>query len=143
VEINSTLLIQLGIYLALIFILKGLFFDPILALLRKREALTTGKKGEALGMREKISQLKAEYEAKMSDVKKSIDLQRRDELGAIRERAEKKLNDAKTKADRKLMDHQLEMEAEIKRLRGQLPQLSADISSEISKAIIGAKVVRL
>ncbi|MBN8553858.1 MAG: hypothetical protein J0L93_00255 [Deltaproteobacteria bacterium] len=141
-EFNSTLLIQLGIYLGLIFILKILFFDPILKLLNKREALTEGKKEEASGMREKITAIRIKFDSKMSEVKQSLEGQRQIELKMVKERAEQKLSEAKSKVERKLIDHQIEMEAELKRLRGQLPQLSSEISNEITKAILGAKVVR-
>ena len=141
-EINSTLLIQLGIYLGLIFILKILFFDPILKLLKKREALTDGKKEEASGMREKIQAIKSKFDLKMSEVKQALENQRQTELKMVKERAEKKLAEAKSKVERKLIDHQIEMEAELKRLRAQLPQLSSEISNEITKAILGAKVVQ-
>jgi F0F1-type ATP synthase membrane subunit b/b' len=141
-EINFTLFIQAAIYLALFVVLKNLYFHPLLALLKKRDQLTTGKLDEVATLSKKIETLTAQYEAKMKQTKESMEAHRQETLQKVRASAEEKIHDAKTKLEKKLSDYQATLERDAQHIRSKFPTLSAEIKKDITDAILTSRVVK-
>src|SRR6266851_419739 len=68
-KIDSTLIIQLIIFIATIFILNSLLFKPLLGLLEKREKLTTGRIKEAKELGERVEQITREYRTRLDEIR--------------------------------------------------------------------------
>lgn len=132
---------QLVIFIALIFILKKLYYEPVLKLLRRRESLTSGKLSEAEELKVKMAELKAGYEKQMSQLRDSFDQERRDALQQIRQQSEKKLSEARTKIEARLQHQRKDLTEEIKKLQALVPEWSEEIMNEITKAMTQSKVV--
>ena len=141
-EIDFTLFIQAGIYLALFFILKALYFEPLLALLKKRGGLTAGKMTKAAELSKKIEELSAQYEASMRQAKENMETHRQGVLQKTRATAEERIHDTKTKLEKKLQDYQTSLERDAQHLRAKLPALTAELKKEIMDAILNSRVVR-
>ncbi|MDB5037116.1 MAG: hypothetical protein JWQ35_644 [Bacteriovoracaceae bacterium] len=142
-EINFTLVIQIGIYLVLFFILKAYYFKPILALLKKRESLTVGKLDEVSDLTKKMEGLRAEYESRMKAARESMESHRMEALQRIRQNSEEKIHQAKIKLEKSLSDHQEALEREAKIIRTKFATLAVDLKKEIEGAILSSRVVRL
>jgi F-type H+-transporting ATPase subunit b len=145
VELNPNLfqvLIQLGIYLFLIFVLKTLYFAPILELLKKREALTSGRVEGAAELRKQTETLRAQYDAQIASARDRMDQERHEALMLVKERTEKTIHEAKSGIEKKSANHHREISSEAQKLRLKLPELSADVSKEIVNAITNSRVVR-
>lgn len=145
VELNPNLtqvFVQLGIYLSLIFILTKLYFQPILALLRKRDSLTSGRVDEAADLKKQTENIRAQYEARMLSLREVLDQERAAALKVAREKTEAKIADAKANVEKKVLAHQKDVQSEYQKLREKLPEMSQEISKEIVSAITGSRVVR-
>lgn len=142
-EFNSTLFIQAGIYLALFFILKKLYFGPLINLLKKRDELTVGKMDESTELAKKIETLSAQYEADMKRAREEIESQRQETLRRVRTSAEEKIHDAKSKVEKKLSEFQDSLDKESKNIRTKFPAMSTELQKEIIGAILNSKVVQL
>lgn len=141
-EINITLLYQLAIYLVIMGVLKVLYFDPIMFLLKKREAMTTGKNDEAARLQTNISELQVRYDEELKKTRNELEIQRNESLKSARESAEKKIKEAKVRAEAHLSQQVKNLEAELSKVRAQLPEMSAGISKEMVAAILSARVAR-
>src|SRR3990172_12395266 len=68
-KVDKTLIIQIVIFLAAIFILNPLLFKPLLQLVERREQLTTGRIKEAKELERKVEQIIKEYKEKLDEVR--------------------------------------------------------------------------
>lgn len=129
--------------MVLFFVLKSLYFEPLLALLKKREGLTLGKKSEAENLRLKFEELSSTYNTRMRQAKEAMEARRVDALQKVKSSAEQKIHEAKTKAEKKLWDYQDSLELEAKNLRLKFSGLAMDLKKEIVGAMVSSRVVRL
>src|SRR3972149_2277338 len=67
-KVDKTLIIQIVIFIAAIFILNSLLFKPLLQLVERREQLTTGRIKEAKELERKVEQIIKEYKEKLDEV---------------------------------------------------------------------------
>ncbi len=143
-ELNFfTLSVQFAIYLFIIFILKVLYFDPVMALLRRRDALTVGRNKESEDLAAQIEELQFAYEERIESLRKELDVQRVGAIQKSRDLAEKKIQTAKSSVEQKLNRAMQELNLEVGSVHARLPQASADVAQEIVSAVMGARVVRL
>ena len=115
ISINATLLVQLIHFLLLLFIMNRLMLQPLLKLIREREAYTVKTKSEIKDIEVKIGQLKEKFVAKENDARRNAGRERnallnvgmmeadgfltrsREEVSSIRQQAEKQVEAEVTK----------------------------------------------
>ncbi len=143
-EVNFFILgIQLGIYVSLIIVLKVLYFDPALKLLKRRSELTDGRVQEAHSLQNKILDLRNEYESRMSEVRHALHIERTKTLSRIREVTDKKISETRLNMEDQLNSQRRKIETELSKIQDRLPEWSAQIAKEITNAVLTSKVVRL
>ena len=68
----SILLVQLGLFLANLFVIKKLILQPYLALRARREAMTTGNAGEAQKLAHEASEKAKQIDDKLTNTRADI-----------------------------------------------------------------------
>ena len=134
-SVNKTVIIQIVIFIAAIFILNTLVFKPFMKLIDRREKLTKGAIREARELEEKVKEIILEYEAKLNDAR----AQAQEERNKIVREAEAaaSLIISKTREETAgLLDEakkKLESESEVikEKLKGDVQLLSKEIASRI------------
>ncbi len=134
-SVNKTVIIQIVIFIAAIFILNTLVFKPFMELIDRREKLTKGAIGEAKELEEKVKEIILEYEAKLNDAR----AQAQEERNKIVREAEAAASGiiSKTREETAgLLDEakkKLESESEVikEKLKGDVQMLSKEIASRI------------
>ena len=141
-SVNKTVIIQIVIFIAAIFILNSLVFKPFMDLIDRRDKLTKGSIKEARELEEKVKHIILEYEARLNEARAQAQEERnkivreaeaaasgilaktREETGALIEEAKKKI----------------ESEAEIvkEKLKGDVQVLSKEIATKILGREAGA-----
>lgn len=142
-ELNFTLFLQAGIYLAAFFILKHLYFKPILAALKRREQLTTGRAHESDELVLRLGDLKASYESKIREVKIDLENKRQEALKKVRDNSEDQIRRAKEISEKNQSNHLENLERESKLIRSKFAALSSDLRKEIISAMTASRVVNL
>jgi F-type H+-transporting ATPase subunit b len=134
-SVDKTLIIQIIIFIASIFILNAFLFKPILELLEKREKLTTGTIKEAKKLEEEVEHIIKDYEAKLNEARS----QAIEERGEIRRRAQAAAEDligkARKEAQILLEEAKIKLELEAKeikeKIRPDIEVLARELASQI------------
>lgn len=134
-SVNKTVLIQIVIFIAAIYILNSLVFKPFMELIDRRDKLTKGAIKEAKELEEKVKEIILEYEARLNEARaQAIDernkIVREGESAAaavvskVREETSGLLDDAKKK---------LEAETVVikEKLKGDVELLSKEIAARV------------
>ncbi len=69
IEVNYSLLIQMGLFLTLMIILNKFVFKPMVALLEERERRIKDPGADAKGMEAAVEKMRLQYEATLNDAK--------------------------------------------------------------------------
>ena len=143
-EINIVILIiQVVIYISLIFILKKLYFDPILRLLTRRDAETLGREEQTLKFKTETGDLRKQYDGEMNRAIESMHQQRLEALKVVREKIEAKHAEAKLSAEKNLSKHRIDLDQEIGRIRAYLSEKVLEVSKEIVSAALHSRLIHL
>jgi F-type H+-transporting ATPase subunit b len=137
------LIIQGIIFISLIFVLKYLYFDPILKLLKKRESLTSGRHDESVHLHEELETLTSDYNQKIHGARLELSEERKSAILKTKAEAEEKIKEAKAAMEAELKAQEQKLTTEISSARKSLPEMSAKIANEISTSMQEAKVVQL
>lgn len=126
-KVDKTVIFQIVIFVAAIFILNSVLFKPLFELVDKREELTTGAIKEANELREKIDQIIKEYNAKLGEARSQASEERSkirndaikasdDIIKKARDEAQTLINQAKDKLELEKEEQERGIEPEIKSL---------------------------
>jgi len=137
------ILIHLAIYLGLIVVLKKLYFDPVLKLLRRREALTLGRQQSSAEMLQEIAQLKSRYARETESIKLELDTNRQKAMKNLQDQAAKTTHDVKRENEEKFARYQEMLNEQLENVRKTLPDLGSKLGDDIIDAIVNTRMVRL
>jgi len=134
-SVNKTVIIEIIIFIAAIFILNKLVFKPFIELIDKREKLTKGALNEAKELEEKVKDIIHEYEAKLNEAR----VLAQEERNKIVKEAETAANGIISKAREEtagLVEEakkKLESETQVikEKLKGDVQVLAKEIASKI------------
>jgi F-type H+-transporting ATPase subunit b len=141
--LDYTLFIQLGIFLYVLFVLHFWIIRPIMKLLQRRDALTSGRADEAAGFEKQIEDLEFKIDAQISDLKNSLDEQRQETLRRNREIAESRISEARARVERQIEEQRVGLESDAAKVRAKIPTMAQSVADEIVKTILHSKVVKL
>jgi len=141
-SVDKTVLIQIVIFIAAIYILNTLVFKPFIGLIDRRDKLTKGAIKEARELEEKVKGIILEYEAKLNEARAQAQEERtkivregesaaaaiisktRGETAGVLDEAKKKLED--------------ETEIIKEKLKGDVQLLSKEVASKVLGREVGA-----
>ncbi len=137
VDIDNTVFIQGGIFLALIFVLKPLLFDPWLAARDRRAQRIDGATTEATLLREQASEKAGEYDARLRRARDQA-LALRSERRKVAEAEEANIvGEARRDAATTLDATKQRIDAEIESARGELQGRVQALAGDITQRVLG------
>ena len=140
ISINATLLVQLIHFLLLLFIMNRLMLQPLLKVIREREAYTVNTKSEIKDIEVKIGQLKEQFIAKESDARKDAARDRADILNVGMGEADGFLNKSREEVSVIRQQAEKEVEAEVSTTQPLLADHALSLVSGIMEKIIGRRI---
>ena len=140
ISINATLLVQLIHFLLLLFIMNRLMLQPLLKLIREREAFTADTKSEIKDIEVKIGQLKEEFIAKEKDARKDAARDRNEILNVGMGEADGFLNTSREEVSSIRQQAEKEVEAEVSKTQPLLAGQASSLVSGIIEKIIGRRI---
>jgi F-type H+-transporting ATPase subunit b len=140
VDIDSTVFIQLVIFLLLIWILNQVLYKPILRMLDRRKDILDKAQEEVKTVQETIDRRVAAYEEKIRAAKMEAMGQKGD-LAKEGAQAAKVITDkAKGEISGMMGEFQAKLEKELASVRELLRNQSQRISSEIAEKVLGRSI---
>lgn len=139
-SVDKTLIIQIIIFIAAIFILNSLLFKPLLELVGRREKLTTGTIEEANQLGEKVNQIINEYNLKLNEAR----AQAIEERNEIRRQAQSAYDDivkkAREEAQALLEEAKAKLQSETKEIKEKVRSDIEVLAREIASRVLGKEV---
>lgn len=137
VDIDGTLFVQAGIFLALVFILNPLLFKPWLATQARRAEAIDGAARKAVALREQADALVSDYDTKIADAReKALDLR-----GVARREEDAKqarvLSDARTAAAAQAAAARAGIAEQAEQARAQLTGRVDELAKHIADKLLG------
>ena len=140
ISINATLLVQLIHFLLLLFIMNRLMLQPLLKVIREREAYTDNTKSEIKDIEVKIGQLKEQFIAKENDARKDAAQERTDIMSVGMNEADGFLNESREEVSVIRQQAEKEVEAEVSKTQPLLADQASTLVSGIMEKIIGRRI---
>lgn len=140
IAFNSTLVIQLVVFLALYFLLKPLLWQPMLDALDRRKALTTGQKEQADLEEAEILRLENEYQAKLKAARTDAAEARAKLRAEAQQSAKVVLDGAKSEAAKTVSAVRGQVADAAKQARAQLKTEAEAAAQAMSAKILGRTV---
>jgi len=136
-KIDKTLIIQLIIFIATIFILNSLLFKPLLGLVEKREKLTTGRIKEAKELGEKVELITREYRAKLDEIRAKAMEERNEIRREAHAAAEDLIGNVHKETQALLEEARSKLELEVKEIREKIKPEIEVLAREMALLILG------
>ncbi len=136
-KIDKTLIIQIVIFVATIFILNSLLFKPLLQLVERREKLTTGRIKEAKELEGKVKQIMKEYKTKLDEVRARALEERNEIRRGAQAAAQEMIGKAREEAQALLEEAKARLELEAKEIRAKIKPDIEVLAREVASQILG------
>lgn len=140
VDIDSTLFIQLVLFLLLIWILNQVLYKPLLRIMDRRKEILDKAQEEVKTVQETIDRRVAEYEEKIRAAKMEAMGQKGDLAKEGAEAAKVITDKAKAEIAEMMGEFQAKLEKELAAAREILRNQSIRISSEIAEKVLGRSI---
>ena len=135
-SVDKTLIIQLVIFLAGLFLLNRLVFRPLLGVWDRREELTTGTLAEADKMTRRAEGAIAEYNEKIAEARAQATETRNELRQQGQGESSKMLVSARDAAQAELEDARETLETEVSKIRADLQDEIEALAAQISERIL-------
>jgi F-type H+-transporting ATPase subunit b len=136
-DFDNTVVLQMGIFVLLMFLLEPLLFRPVLRIFALREERTEGARAQARALEERAGELLKRYEKELERVHRVAATERerlRQETTALEAEI---LHEAREATARILEDARRRIESEVNRIRFDLGRESEQISRHIVEKALG------
>lgn len=139
-DVDATLLIYLGVFFALFFILNGLVFRPMMALFDAREKAIDGAKRDARNLEKRAEEKLEAFEQEMGKVRKEVGAER-DRMKAEAALVERELlAKVRGETEKLLSEASAQMNAEAARVREGIAASSPALARQIATKLLGREV---
>jgi len=136
-EGNYAVVVQVVIFVTLWLVLKRLWFDPALRVLRERSARSEGALAEARTIQAEAERLRAEHAAALDDARGEAQREMHDVLRQAEEDQKQLIAEAREEAQRTLADVRGRVAQEVATARQSLRDSAHDIARLVAEKIIG------
>lgn len=140
ISFNATLIIQLVVFLALYLLLKPLLWQPMLAVLDRRKALTSGQKQQADLEEAEILRLEGEYQEKIKATRAAAAEARGQLRAEGQQRAKELLDGAKNEAAKTVSSVRDQVATAAGQARAQLKTEAEAAAQAMTAKILGRTV---
>ena len=140
ININSSLIIQLVIFISLMLILNKMLFQPVLTLLQARRNKIEGDQGQARELQARAEDARTRFDEGLADGR----LRAAEEKDRVRdaglEEAKRLTAEARHEADEELPKRKAEIEVERRRVEAELKPMQGKIARQIAEKLLGRRV---
>lgn len=140
INFDSTLLINIGLWLVLFFLLRGLLWEPMLKLIAAREGGTEGARAQARTLQTEARKLREEYEAKLKVTRAEAAAERERTRSEAQTREAKMLADARVKVNAAVERQREELATQRDAVRTELQQTIPALASALASKVLGREV---
>jgi len=140
ISINATLVVQLIHFLLLLFIMNRLMLQPLLKLIRERDAFTARTKSEIKDLEVRIGQLKEEFISKEEGARKDAAHERSEITNEGMSEAEGYLNQSREEVSVIRQDAERDVQAEVNKTQPLLDAEASGLVEGIMEKIVGRRV---
>jgi F-type H+-transporting ATPase subunit b len=137
---DYTLLVQMVIFLALIFVLNLLLFKPILSIIDRRKKQLEESENEIRLFNESVEKRVAEYEDKLKQAKLKASEQKKEIIQEGVNQAKNIVDAVRNEIPAIAKEFQQKMDTEVQKARAILDGHSKGLSLEIAQKILGRPV---
>ena len=137
---DFTLLVQMVIFLALIFTLNLLLFKPILSIIDRRKKQLDESENEIRLFNESVEKRVAEYEEKLKQAKLKASEQKKEIIQEGANQAKNIVDAVRNEIPAIAREFQQKMDKEVQKAKSILDGRSNDLSLEIARKILGRPV---
>ena len=137
---DLTLLVQMVIFLALIFILNLLLYKPILSIIDRRKKQLEESENEIKLFNESVEKRVAEYEEKLKQAKLKASEQKKEIIQEGVNQAKNIVDAVRNEIPSIAREFQQKMDKEIDKAKAVLDGRYKDLSMEIARKILGRAV---
>ncbi len=139
-SVDKTIIIQIVIFIAAIFILNSLLFKPLLQLIERREELTTGRLKEAKELEARVEEIMKEYKEKLDEVRARA-MEERNEIRREAETAgEKIVARAHDEAQALLHEAKAKLESQARDIREKIKLEIEILARDMASQILGREL---
>ena len=140
IKLDYTFVVQIVLFLALLFLLRRLLFAPFLALLEEREKKTEGARGEAAALMAEGERLRADYESAITQAGNQGAALKEGILQEARGRRERILAEAREQATARLTMVREEVRQEMAKARQFAAREAEEIARQMAEKVLGRKI---
>jgi F-type H+-transporting ATPase subunit b len=136
-SIDYTLLVQVALFVALWLVLKRLWFDPALRVIRERTSRSEGAVREARAIQAEAERLRAEHAAALEQAKGEAEGEMQEMLRQAEAEQQLVIADARAEAQRTLRDVRAQVAEEVASARLGLRGSAGEIARVVAQKILG------
>lgn len=138
----KSIVVHLSVYLAVLVLMKFLYVDPVLRLLKKRDSLTEGRLTSSADKQAKIIEFKQQYERSVSSLKSELEAKRVSELRSLQQEMDELTKRTQKEMNAKIQSNHAQLESNLAELRKQLNIMGDKLGIEMAEAVTSGRVVR-
>ena len=138
----KSVIVHLVVYLTVLVLMKFLYIDPVLRLLRKRDSLTEGRLSSSADKQTKIIEFRQQYDRAVSSLKSELEFRRISELRALQHEMDELTKRTLKELNSKTQNNHTLLEKNLADLRKQLNNLGDNLGIEMSEAVTGGRAAR-
>jgi F-type H+-transporting ATPase subunit b len=140
IDLDGTVFVQIGLFFLAFFVLRGLVFKPMLAVLDAREEAIDGAKEHAKRLDIEVKEKQASFEAELRKVR-SASSEERDRLRAEAMEIERNLLEkVRVETQRVITESKQRVDAEAQLARQTLAAQRPELAREIASKVLGREV---
>jgi len=140
IQVDSSLLLQIINFVALIFILNFLLYKPLLAMMDKRKHIIDGGKEEIDRLHRTVTEKMAAYEAKLLATKVEALGKNKELIKEGSEQAQALIADANREIQASMEEFHQKLQTEVRAARELLNNQSQVLSVEIAEKVLGRRL---
>jgi F-type H+-transporting ATPase subunit b len=140
IKLDYTFVVQVVLFLALLFLLRRLLFTPFIALLEEREKKTEGVRSEATALTAEGERLQADYESAVAKARDQGAALKEGILQEARSGRERILTQAREQAAGKLAAVREEVRQEMVKARQFAAREAEEIARQMAEKVLGRKI---
>lgn len=136
VDLDVTFFVQTGFFIALVLILPGLIFKPLLARIEQREARTSGARTDARRMLKEADEQVHVYEKATSEEKQKALAERAAARDDAKQKADKLIDDVRERTEARIAEGIAAMRADADAARGGIEDEARNLAGVIADKIL-------
>jgi F-type H+-transporting ATPase subunit b len=136
-DLDNTVVFQLGIFLVLMLVLEPLLFNPVLRIFALREERTEGERARARGLEEEAGELLERYQREVARVNQ-VASEQRDLARAETAKLEAEiLEEARRSVGRIVEEGRTRINEEVQKMRFDLGRESERLAQDVASNVLG------